>query len=217
MSCFFGLSCPRTHRGSSLALVEYLRLGLGRPVPLPLAKLSSSKIPITGDKQRSTALEWRVCDATDIGSVMRVADAVHPGLPEDSRVFAERVALFPRGCYVLASSDDIYGYAISHPIYHGKPAALNSLLGEIAVNADQYYIHDVAILPEAKRRGHATAIIKLLLDVAEEFLSVSLISVYGTTSFWERFGFRCVEDNETIRSKLREYGEEAVFLTRSRQ
>jgi hypothetical protein len=90
----------------------------------------------------------------DIDGLLRVGDEVHPELPEGAHVFTERVQLFPQGCLVLAADDEVCGYAISHPIRSRQPPALDSLLGEIPGDADQYYIHDVAIL--SKVRGRAT-------------------------------------------------------------
>ncbi|KAK3313630.1 hypothetical protein B0H66DRAFT_566658 [Apodospora peruviana] len=57
---------------------------------------------------------WRRMTVDDIPDLLRVADAVHPDLPESDYVFTERVQLFPDGCFMLSGRDKIYGYAISH-------------------------------------------------------------------------------------------------------
>lgn len=157
---------------------------------------------------------WRKLTANDIEGVIRVADEIHPGLPEHAQVFAERVKLFPEGCLALEQDGQVCGYAISHPIRQDYPPALESLLGEIASDADQYYIHDLAILPKLRGRGHATECIGQLLAVAERYPTTCLVSVYGTELFWDRFGF-VPEVGEGIREKLRGYGEDAIYLVRS--
>ncbi|KAH8880957.1 acyl-CoA N-acyltransferase [Thozetella sp. PMI_491] len=152
----------------------------------------------------------------DIPGLMRVADEVHPGLPESADVFAERVRLFPSGCLVLVDDDALCGYAVSHPIRRNQPPPLDSLLGEIAPDADQYYIHDLAILPKARGDGRAAEGIAELFEVAKCYSTTCLISVYGTTSFWGRFGFVPVPVDEAFSQKLSSYGDDAIFLLRQR-
>ncbi|RDW89995.1 GNAT family N-acetyltransferase [Aspergillus mulundensis] len=160
---------------------------------------------------------WRNLTAADIPSLMRVADVVHPGLPESAEVFAERATLFPEGCLALVNNQDqLCGYAISHPIRNQQPPALDSLLGEIPPDADRYYIHDVAILPEYRGGGLAATAIRRLLDlaVAKGLRGTCLVAVYGTEGFWARFGFAIEEVGENLRKKLRGYGDDAVYLSR---
>lgn len=157
--------------------------------------------------------EWRKMTLGDIEGVIAVADAVHPGLPERAEVMAERVALYPNGCRVLAGPDGkVLGYAISHPIVPGHPPALDSFLREIGPNAVHYYLHDVALLPQARGGGQAQAVITALLEEAEAFEAVALVSVYGTAPFWSRFGFVPVEAD--MAAKLAPYGEGAVYMIR---
>ena len=99
---------------------------------------------------------WRGLRADDIPKLARVAGKVHPGLPESDEIFLERVMLFPEGCMALVDENDsLSGYAISHPIRYRQVPLLNQLLGSIAPDADQYFIHDIAILPECRNLGHA--------------------------------------------------------------
>lgn len=147
---------------------------------------------------------------------MFIASVIHPDLPESKEVFLERISLFPEGCLGLVSSEngELCGYAISHPIRQGQPPVLDSLLGEIAPNADQYYIHDVAILPEF--RGHKLAhhcILRILL-VAQRYPSASLVSVYNTVNFWGRYGFVQQDVNKVLANKLIQYGHDARYLER---
>ncbi|KAI1842882.1 hypothetical protein JX266_010900 [Neoarthrinium moseri] len=157
---------------------------------------------------------WRRLRLSDLKDVMRVASDVHPGLPERECVFAERIQLFPEGCLALVNSAEICGYAISHPIRHNQPPALNSILGEIAPDADSYYIHDLAILDKFRGAGYASACIAKLLVVAECYPATYLVSVYGTGPFWRRFGFASVSRDSTLSEKLRQYGDDATYLRR---
>lgn len=158
---------------------------------------------------------WRRLTESDIPSLFQIASAVHPSLPERPEVFSERIALFPEGCLALVDpvSNTLCGYAISHPILRQQPPALDSLLDEIAQGADQYYIHDLAILPEARGGGLAKEGVERLLDVGREFRLTGLVSVYGTDGFWDRFGFVRTKGGG-VQEKVREYGEDAVFMER---
>lgn len=151
---------------------------------------------------------------SDVAGLLRVADEIHPDLEEGDYVFTERVKLFPEGCLVLKEGDEVCGYAISHPIRHGQPPALDSLLGEIAPDASQYYIHDFAILPKFRGLGLAGECVGRLLEVAKRYPTTCLISVYGTAPFWARFGFMTEPVDEALSEKLREYGGDAAFLSR---
>lgn len=162
---------------------------------------------------------WRNLSVDDIESLVRVADKIHPDLPESDEVFAERVKLFPEGCLGLVEDegDELCGYAISHPIRRREPPALDSLLSEIAPNADQYYIHDVAVLPKFRGSGLAQECIRKLLATAERFSTTCLVSVYGTGSFWGRFGFVPPEIDEVLKKKLVDYGDDAMYLERKNE
>jgi GNAT superfamily N-acetyltransferase len=152
----------------------------------------------------------------DIKGVLQVADEVHPDLPESEDVCIERMNLFPEGCLVFVQNDQIGGYAISHPILHCQPPELDSLLGDIAADADQFYIHDLAILPRFRSQGLAAKCIDKLLTlaVAKGYTTTCLVSVYGTPSFWGRFGFLAEPVDEILSRKLRNYGPDATFMSR---
>jgi GNAT superfamily N-acetyltransferase len=151
---------------------------------------------------------------SDMAGVMRVADEIHRDLPEAEAVFHERQRLFPEGCLVLAENNEIGGYIVSFPIRHGKPPALNAMLGEIPAEADQYYLHDIAILPGFRGRGAAAEGIGRILEVARRYPTTCLISVYGTGPFWARFGFIPEPVDAAMEDKLRGYGPDAAYLMR---
>ena len=169
-----------------------------------------------GKENGLTMASWRLMSVGDAADLVRIADEVHPDLPEGQQVFAERAALFPEGCLVLVEGSEIGGYAISHPIRRRQPPALDSLLGEIDPEADQYYIHDVAILPRFRGHGLAAECVWKLLEVAKRYPTTGLVSVYGTWPFWARFGFVGEPVDEGLAEKLRGYGEDAAFMSRDK-
>ncbi|WP_083592093.1 GNAT family N-acetyltransferase [Aurantimonas sp. 22II-16-19i] len=166
---------------------------------------------------------WRAMRPADLAAVLALADRIHPDLPEDPPIFAERLALCPEGCFVLEAGgldsgrpdagEDVAGYTLAHPIRHLGPPPLNTLIGAIAPDADAFYIHDVAIAPHMRGQGLAEPVVTALLDVARGFPRACLVSVYGTVPFWERFGF--VDASDALpRGKLAGYGADARFMLR---
>lgn len=156
---------------------------------------------------------WREMRAGDIRAALRVADRVHPDLPEGRAVFEDRMALFAPGCLVLDGGRRILGYALSHPWILGEPPALDTCLGTLPSEADTYYIHDVALAPEARGTGAAASGVERLLALAGAYPTASLVSVHGTASFWSRFGF--AEAGGALPSgKLAAYGLGATYMVR---
>jgi GNAT superfamily N-acetyltransferase len=158
-------------------------------------------------------MKWRQMLPTDLEAVNRVADEVHVNYPEDAAVFAERQALYAKGCHVLIGSQGVVGYTISHPWHFKKPPELNVLLGDIPEKPTTYYLHDIALLPTARGSGSAPEIVKDLLRFARDsrFPNVSLVAVNDSRGFWEKLGFEVVEDPE-LDAKLRSYDDKAKFM-----
>ena len=156
--------------------------------------------------------EWRAMRKDDLDAVLALAAANHPNLPESREVFAERFALFPQGCLVLAGDRGIDGYAVSHPIRRCQPPALGSLLGSLPADADHFYIHDLVVAPSRRGTGAAAAGVARLLDLAADYDATALVSVYGTAGFWSRFGF--APSLADMSAELRPYGADAIYLWR---
>lgn len=152
----------------------------------------------------------------DLTAVMAIAAEVHPDYPEDRAVFAERLTLAPEGCRVLADArDDALGYLVSHPWPPGAVPALNALLGEVPVEVDNWYIHDLALLPVARGGGAASAAVREIAALAAEkgCATLSLVAVAGSSGFWQRQGFRPVDDPALAR-KLASYDDAARYMQR---
>jgi GNAT superfamily N-acetyltransferase len=155
----------------------------------------------------------------DLPAVMQIAARVHPDYPEDEAIFAERLRLAPAGCHVLADAQGaLLGYLVSHPWPAGAVPALNSLLGDIPPGTTNWYIHDLALLPEARGGGAAGRIIAGISDEAARAgcSSLALVAVNGSTGFWRRQGFREVHDPALDR-KLASYDDAARYMRRDLQ
>ena len=158
---------------------------------------------------------WRSLTGYDMPAVEQIAAAVHPGFFESLDVLAERQRIYFHGTYLLEVNERPAGYVLSHPWLHGDLPPLNTLLGELPADADTYYIHDLALLPVARRIGAASFITEALAKHARAhgFPTMSLVAVNGSQGFWERHGF-AVEDRPDLRQKLMSYEDAARLMVR---
>ena len=167
-------------------------------------------------KARPAEMEWRPANPADLAAIDRIANAVHAGLPERPEVFAEKLARFPAGCFVLKKGRRVVGYAISHPGRRGDIPALDTPLGAPPGDADCLHVHDIALLPEARGSGHPAAVLAELERLARGrgFRTMAMVSVYDTHPLWQRLGFQVVRDPPIAR-QLGSYGPTARYMVKS--
>ncbi|BBK34698.1 N-acetyltransferase GCN5 [Allostella humosa] len=154
--------------------------------------------------------------AADLPAVERIGEIVHPAYPEAAAVPAERLSLFPAGCFI-AEGPEILGYAVSHPGILGVPPVLDSLLGGLPAVADCLYLHDVALLPAARGRGLGRMLVDRLLGLAaaRSLPCLALVAVNRSVPYWTRLGFQPPEGaSDRLRAKLASYGGDAAYLVR---
>jgi ribosomal protein S18 acetylase RimI-like enzyme len=86
------------------------------------------------------------------------------------------------------------------------PPALNTLLGALPAEPTTYYLHDLALLPVARRIGAASQIVNALTKhaAARDLPTMTLIAVNGSQGFWEKHGFS-VADRPELAGKLASY------------
>src|ERR1039458_640754 len=94
--------------------------------------------------------KWRPAVAADLETIDRIANIVHPGLPERPEVFAEKLSLFPEGCFVLVQNSEIVGYGFSHPWLLYRIPLLDSFLGTLPLSPECLFIHDVVVIEQAR-------------------------------------------------------------------
>ncbi len=156
---------------------------------------------------------WRPMHAGDLPDVERISAIVHPRYPEREAVPVERLRLFPAGCLIAPRGGTTIGYAITHPGIIGRPPALDTLLGALPDGADCLYIHDVALLPDARGLRLGAAAAAILASVAKDhgFRYVALTAVNNSTDFWSRQGFAVAP----VEKSLASYGDDAIYMTRA--
>lgn len=131
----------------------------------------------------------------DLPRVAEISALVHGRYAESESVYAERLALWPSGCQVWEQGDAVAGLLIAHPWHRATSPALGALLGAIPPDADSFYLHDIALLPETRGQGAGGAATALVIEHARRagFRDVTLVAVNGAEAFWAAQGFAIVE------------------------
>jgi GNAT superfamily N-acetyltransferase len=162
------------------------------------------------------AADWRSMQPADIAAVHALSCRVHADYPERAAVLAEKLTLFPAGCFVLGAGARILGYAVSHPWTKGAPPALDTLLGALPAAPTTCFIHDVTLDEDARGRGHAAAILPQLIGAAHGrgLRHMMLVAVNGAEALWARLGFGAIDDAARQAAARATYGPRAVLMER---
>ena len=157
-------------------------------------------------------MRWRRMTADDLDGVAAVARVAFPDHPEDRACFAERLALAPDLCFVLADGENVTGYLIAYSWPLGSIPPLNTLLGALPEAQDALYLHDLALVPDARGGGHTRAILDTLFAHAGR-TPIALVSVNDSAAFWSAQGF-AESDAPGLTAKLSSYGPDARYMVR---
>ena len=158
---------------------------------------------------------WRGMVAEDLPAMVAIAAIVHPRYFEEAAILAERRALYPAGCLILESGTGPAGYVLSHPWRFAAPPPLNCRLGALPARPATYYLHDLALLPEARGRGAARDAVAILAAQARSagFSTMSLVAVNHSEEFWRRLDFESL-DRPDLAATLAAYDSEARYMVR---
>ena len=139
----------------------------------------------------SGSAQWRPMGQEDVDAAAAISDRVHGAYTEEPAIYAERLRLYPAGCFLLERDGEVLGYLVTHPWAGDRPPALDQLMGRLPDAADRYYLHDLALLPEARGTGAAAAAVDLTIAQARAagFDRITLTAVNGADAFWRRQGF----------------------------
>ncbi|MCA1199703.1 GNAT family N-acetyltransferase [Sphingomonas sp. R647] len=140
-------------------------------------------------------MSWRAMTVADLPAVTAISAAVHGRYGEPVEVYAERLALWPSGCFVWQQGDAIAGLLVAHPWHRVTSPELGALLGTIPQDADSFYLHDIALLPETRGQGAGKAATALVIDRARSagYSDITLVAVNGAEAFWTTQGFAITE------------------------
>lgn len=162
------------------------------------------------------ALNWRPMTADDLDGVTAVAQLSFPDHPEEYACFANRLALNPGGCFVLAEAHGpVMGYLVAYPWTRNAAPPLNTLFDALPEGADVVYLHDLALHPDTRGGGHTRPIVERLADQsrAAGWPMITLVAVNDAAAFWARHGFEA-QNPPGMAEKLASYGGDARYMVR---
>lgn len=171
----------------------------GRPAEHPLPRLT-----------------WGSMTAGDLDAVAEIAAVGFPNHFEGRDCFANRLALNPAGCFVLADEDGAAkGYLVAYPWRANDAPALNTLIEAIPADATVMYLHDLALHPDARGAGWSRPVVERLAGEAKAagWPALALVAVNDAAPFWEGLGFTVVE-SAAMAAKLASYGPGARYMVR---
>ena len=163
-----------------------------------------------------SGLIWRGMTAADLDAVAEIAAIGFPDHFEGRDCFANRLALNPGGCFVLAEGEGPpKGYLVAYPWRRDSAPALNTLIEAIPDDAGLLYLHDLALHPDARGQGRSRPIVERLAAGAKAagWPALALVAVNDAAPFWEGLGFTAVETPE-MAAKLASYGPGARYMLR---
>jgi ribosomal protein S18 acetylase RimI-like enzyme len=165
----------------------------------------------------NTTIIVRPMTITDLPAVCKIQQhCYHSSFWERSDVFAEKIALFPSGCFVAFIDGLCGGYVFSHPWFQNHSVPLDSPIDSLPLASDYYYLHDCAVDPQARSRGIGEKLIKEVIKTAGNFgaRNLQLVSVQQSQNYWSRFGFFALK-NSTSKSDipLTNYGSDAQMMS----
>lgn len=147
---------------------------------------------------------------------MEIQDEAYQEIGHDSlEVFADKLSVYPQGCFAAVVDGRLAGYLFSHPWTCMRATRLDAPL-VLPTAPDCYYLHDLAIANWAHGRGAARRLVEaaLYLARAEGLSRQGLVAVQNSEPFWGRFGFARVIPDEMLRRKLLGYSKEACYMLR---
>ena len=104
----------------------------------------------------------------------------------------------------------------SHPWMLRSIPPLDTFLERIPAKPECLYVHDVAILSDARGHGCSQALCQVYADLAKRsgMTRMALVSVYGTAPLWTKSGFAIVDD-PSLDAKLASYGPTARYMIKT--
>ena len=163
----------------------------------------------------SEPARWRPAAEADLDAIVEIQDAVHTIASESRAVFASKRRAFPRGSLVLVRAGATIGYGVFHPWMLDDIPPLHALPFRAPYRPECLFVHDVALLPEARRHGAGGALVEIARREARHMgLSwLALVSVYGTVPIWSRYGFAVRATSAAATQHLAGYGDTARYMT----
>lgn len=160
----------------------------------------------------------RLMSEADLPSVLAIQHACYIEQFRESRESLHaKLLASPPTCFIASLAGDAVGYLFSVPCESSNPPRWNAATCQLPASPDCLYLHDLAVLPSARRSGAGRALVGKFLDRlrASNTGRACLIAVQNSMPYWERHGFRPVPLSGVLKAKLSTYGDQVAFMERA--
>lgn len=141
--------------------------------------------------------------------------AYEPLFHEPQDILASRLAVAPTLCWGAFSGETLLAYILSHPWPPASPPPIGATIAE-PEPTDNWFIHDLAIGPDARGLGLGRALVAAASAAALDagLTRADLVAVQGAWRFWEKLGYAAPDDlPPALAAKVAGYGEDARYMT----
>lgn len=156
----------------------------------------------------------RQITTTDWPAIMAIQAQCYVELtPESLGVMQSKWQASPTSCVVFEQQDNVLAYALVHPWLQGDAPSLDTeISGQI--NADSWYLHDMAISPSAQGMGIGKKLFKHIVNQAKNLAvnGIGLVAVQGAHTYWLQQGFKPNTTSVKLTKSLDSYPAGACYL-----
>lgn len=161
-------------------------------------------------------LDLRPLRPADLAAVAAIQNAVYlPLYREEAPILGSRIAAAPTCCWGAFRDGDLCAYILSHPWPAAAPPAIGQVLGACPPG-DNWFIHDLAIAPDARGLGLGRALVARAAQAARDLglARGDLVAVQGAATFWAGLGYAPPESlPPALAAKVAAYGDDARYMT----
>lgn len=173
-----------------------------------LSIITPSKLP------RKNDMSIRPITANDWPAIMAIQAQCYVELtPESLEVMQSKWQTSPTSCVVFERQGNVLAYALVHPWQRGDAPSLNrELKGPIESNS--WYLHDMAISPNAQGMGIGKQLFTYLINQAKTLMlnGIGLVAVQGAQTYWQQQGFKPEPTSAKLAQSLESYPTGACYL-----
>ena len=162
--------------------------------------------------------QWqiRLMLEADLPGILDIQARAYPAeLIESSATLQAKLQLAPDSCWYVENEGTPKAYLFAHPWQEELPPELDQALTRLPENCPAFYLHDLALRPEARGTGLGDALVRTALNHARTrgHRLAALVAIATARNFWHRHGFVARAGNSaSLQEKLAAYGAGADYL-----
>lgn len=140
-----------------------------------------------------------------------------PDFHEPLDAFESKLHAAPDTCWVISAEPaNVLAYLVSLPVADENYPLLHAPQCAPALQADELYLHDMAISPALRGQGASHQLLQQAIAQAQglRLPRLSLIAVQNSASFWMRQGFSARQPTSSqVAHKLASFGADAMLMS----